>query len=37
MEEACIFISTFASLVGAPIGIMSSAIGLKIFFNNWRD
>ena len=26
----CVFISTFASLIGIPIGIMSSAIGLKI-------
>ena len=26
----CISISAFASLVGIPIGIMSSAIGLKI-------
>ena len=25
----CIFISAFASLVGTPIGITSSAIGLK--------
>ena len=26
----CVFISAFASLVGIPIGITSSAIGLKI-------
>ena len=26
----CISISAFASLIGIPIGIMSSAIGLKI-------
>ena len=26
----CVFISTFASLIGIPIGIMSSAIGLNI-------
>ena len=27
----CVSISVFASLVGIPIGIASSAIGLKIF------
>ena len=27
----CVSISVFASLVGIPIGITSSAIGLKIF------
>ena len=27
----CVSISTFASLVGIPIGIASSAVGLKIF------
>ena len=27
----CVFISSFASIVGIPIGITSSAIGLKIF------
>ena len=27
----CVSISAFASLVGIPTGIMSSAIGLKIF------
>ena len=27
----CVSISTFASLIGIPIGITSSAIGLKIF------
>ena len=27
----CVFISTFASLVGIPIGILSSIIGLKRF------
>ena len=27
----CIPISAFVSLVGIPIGMMSSAIGLKIF------
>ena len=26
----CVFVSAFASLVGIPIGITSSAIGLKI-------
>ena len=26
----CVFISAFASLVGIPIGITSSAIGLKV-------
>ena len=26
----CVSISAFASLIGMPIGIMSSAIGLKI-------
>ena len=26
----CVFISAFASLVGVPIGITSSAIGLKV-------
>ena len=26
----CVSISSFASLIGIPIGIMSSAIGLKI-------
>ena len=31
---ACISISAFASLFGSPIGIISSAIGLKIFCNN---
>ena len=32
----CISISAFASLVGIPIGISSSAIGLKIC-NNCRN
>ena len=27
----CISISAFASLVGSPIGLMGSAMGLKIF------
>ena len=27
----CVSISTFASLVGIPIGIASSVVGLKIF------
>ena len=27
----CISISAFASLIGTPIGITSSAIGLKVF------
>ena len=28
--KGCIFIYAFASLIGIPIGMMSSAIGLKI-------
>ena len=27
----CVFISTFASFIGIPIGITSSSIGLKIY------
>ena len=30
-------ISAFASLLGIPIGITSSAIGLKNFYNNCRN
>ena len=30
----CVFISAFASLVGIPIGISSSAIGLKFCINS---
>ena len=33
----CVSISAFASLVGIPIGITSSAIRLKKFCNNCRN
>ena len=31
MVTGCVSISTFASLVAIPIGIASSAVGLKVF------
>ena len=30
MVTGCVLISDFASLLGIPVGIMSSAIGLKV-------
>ena len=33
----CVSISAFASLIGIPIGIKSSAKGLKILCNNYRN
>ena len=29
--SSCVFISAFDSLIGVPVGITSSAVGLKIF------
>ena len=44
LEHLLVLVSTvtgsvtgFASLVGIPVGITSSAIGLKIFVNNCRN
>ena len=35
--NGCISTNAFASLIGIPIGIPSSAIGLKIFLNKCRN
>ena len=37
IEDFLILASTITSLIGIPIGITSSAIGLEIFCNNWRN